>query len=152
MAWWIWVVAGLVFLAGEILTPGGLYLLFFGIAALIVGLIVALGVPIPLWGEGVFFVLLAGLSVLALRKPAQAWLKRDTSNQSSGSSILGAEAIALETIQPGEDGTVNLHGTVWQAQNATELTIPIHARCYVRAIVGVTLHVGPEPMPVSQLT
>ena len=30
MEWWIWVVLGLALLLGEILTPGGFYLLFFG--------------------------------------------------------------------------------------------------------------------------
>jgi membrane protein implicated in regulation of membrane protease activity len=37
MDWWIWVVLGLVLLIGEIVTPGGFYLLFFGIGAVVVG-------------------------------------------------------------------------------------------------------------------
>ena len=152
MAWWIWIVAGMILLAGEILTPGGLYLLFFGISAIVIGAIVALEVPLPLWGQGLGFVLLAGLSVVALRRPAQAWLKRDTSNENTGSSIIGAEAVALDTIRPGEDGSVDLNGTVWQAQNNTEWSIPIHSRCYVKAIVGVTLHVVLEPIALTAST
>jgi membrane protein implicated in regulation of membrane protease activity len=33
MEWWIWILLGLVLLLGEIVTPGGFYILFFGVGA-----------------------------------------------------------------------------------------------------------------------
>ena len=45
MTWWLWILLGLALLGAELLTPGGFYVLFFGVAALIVGLLVSLG-----WG------------------------------------------------------------------------------------------------------
>jgi regulator of protease activity HflC (stomatin/prohibitin superfamily) len=35
MGWWIWIVLGLVLLLGELVTPGGFYILFFGVGAII---------------------------------------------------------------------------------------------------------------------
>ena len=37
MIWWYWMLLGLVLLGVEMATPGGFYILFFGLAALIVG-------------------------------------------------------------------------------------------------------------------
>ncbi len=34
MDWWIWIVLGLMLVLGELVTPGGFYILFFGIAAI----------------------------------------------------------------------------------------------------------------------
>ena len=42
MPWWSWLIVGFALLGGEMLAPGGFYLLFLGIGALIVGLL-ALG-------------------------------------------------------------------------------------------------------------
>ncbi len=44
MDWWIWLVLGFALLGAEMLAPGGLYLLFAGVAALSVGVLVD-GVP-----------------------------------------------------------------------------------------------------------
>ena len=32
MTWWLWAFLGLFLLGGELVTPGGFYMLFFGIA------------------------------------------------------------------------------------------------------------------------
>ena len=37
MIWWYWMLVGLVLLGAEMVTPGGFYILFFGLAALVVG-------------------------------------------------------------------------------------------------------------------
>ena len=41
MDWWIWILFGLLLLLVELVTPGGFYILFFGIGAVIVGILVA---------------------------------------------------------------------------------------------------------------
>ena len=33
MIWWLWVLLGILLLAIELLTPGGFYVIFFGIAS-----------------------------------------------------------------------------------------------------------------------
>jgi len=55
MYWWLWLVAGLVLLGLEVLTPGGFYVLFFGIGALVVGTLVGLGAAGPVWFQWLLF-------------------------------------------------------------------------------------------------
>jgi membrane protein implicated in regulation of membrane protease activity len=40
MDWWIWILLGLLLCVAELTTPGGFYILFFGIGAVIVGILV----------------------------------------------------------------------------------------------------------------
>ena len=37
ITWWIWISAGVLFLLAEAITPGGFYLIFIGLSALLVG-------------------------------------------------------------------------------------------------------------------
>ena len=47
MGWWIWILVGLGLLAVEVIVPGGIILLFFGAAAIVVGAFVWLGIGGP---------------------------------------------------------------------------------------------------------
>src|SRR3970040_1113492 len=51
MAWWIWVLGGLVLLLAEVLTPGGFFIVFFGAGAILVGVLKGLGWNGPAWAE-----------------------------------------------------------------------------------------------------
>jgi inner membrane protein len=54
---------GLVLAGLELITPGGLYLLFFGISAVLVGLLSAAGLAQPLWLQVLLFTVLALLTL-----------------------------------------------------------------------------------------
>ena len=41
--WWHWVVFGLIVAAGELVAPGGFYIIFIGVAAIVVGLLASVG-------------------------------------------------------------------------------------------------------------
>ena len=43
MIWWYWMVLGLLLLGLELATPGGFFLLFFGVGALLVGGLAIIG-------------------------------------------------------------------------------------------------------------
>jgi len=43
MAWWLWLLVGLALLGIEMITPGGFFTIFFGVAALIVGVLTRFG-------------------------------------------------------------------------------------------------------------
>ena len=43
MSWWIWILLGLALLVVELVTPGGLFALFFGVAALCVAALALVG-------------------------------------------------------------------------------------------------------------
>ena len=47
MTWWMWVALGLVLGAIELATPGGFFVIFFGVGAVIVGLAELAGLGLP---------------------------------------------------------------------------------------------------------
>ena len=49
MAWWVWIVGGVLLCLAEMATPGAFYLLFFGVAALVVGVLAWVGLVETTW-------------------------------------------------------------------------------------------------------
>ncbi len=69
MIWWYWMFLGLALVGAEIVSPGGFYLLFFGIAAVMVGALTGLEVITADWLQWLLFSIVAILSLLLLRGP-----------------------------------------------------------------------------------
>ncbi len=143
MAWWIWILIGLVLLGVEAGTPGGFFFLFFGISGLAVGTLSGLGIAGPLWVQWVLFSALALLALAVLRKPLQARLNVDGKHKSVD-KLTAEIAIAQTDIAPGEMGKAELRGTTWSARNATTEAIAVGRRCKVEKVEGLTLFVRPE--------
>jgi membrane protein implicated in regulation of membrane protease activity len=145
MEWWLWVIAGFVLLAAELLTPGGFYLLFFGISAVIVGLINLFGIGGPAWGQWLLFSVFSAGSIAFLRKP----LVNRFSTRGAGpgtatvdtDTLIGAVAVAAEDIASGDIGRVELRGSAWRACNRGLHTIIAGQRCVVERIDGLRLDV-----------
>ena len=72
MAWWFWIVLGAVLLAAEVIIAADFYLVFFGIAALVVGLLAVFGVELPVWSQWLLF---AGLAIAGLVVYRGRWKK-----------------------------------------------------------------------------
>lgn len=138
MAWWFWVVLGIALLAAEVATAGGFFAIFFGIAALLVGILGSLG-----WagGDAVQWLLFSVLSVLGVavfRKPLMKALKLDQAKKSVD-SIAGEEAVVVEEIAPGGVGKAELRGTTWSARSASSEPLAKGRRCKVERVEGLTL-------------
>ena len=69
MTWWLWIFLGLVLLGVEILTPGGFYILFFGLGALVVGALSGLHIVEAEWLQWLLFSALSILSLIIFRGP-----------------------------------------------------------------------------------
>jgi hypothetical protein len=65
--WWHWIVFGLILTFGEVATPGGFFLLFFGSAAIVVGLLDVAGLAGPLWLQLALFSILSVGSLVLFR-------------------------------------------------------------------------------------
>ena len=52
MTWWYWLVLGLVLVALEMASSGGFYIIFFGVASVVVALLAASGVAEPIGSNG----------------------------------------------------------------------------------------------------
>lgn len=134
-------IVGLLLLAAEMAVPGGIVLLFFGAAALVVGLLVAPGLAIPAWMEFALFSLLAVGSLLTLRGPIQRWLKRSQMPAVEVDSLLGETAVLAQDLAPGARGQAELRGTTWSARNAGQQTLAAGQECVVERVEGLTLFV-----------
>jgi membrane protein implicated in regulation of membrane protease activity len=140
MDWWLWILLGLALLVLEMLTPGGLFALFFGLSALAVSALAALGAG-PGWLQWLVFAALGVVLLLALRSRVEERLRR---RRIRVDSLVGEVALPLSDLAAGGTGTVELRGTTWQCRNAGERPIPRGARCQVEKVEGLTLWVRPE--------
>jgi membrane protein implicated in regulation of membrane protease activity len=144
MLWWQWAVAGLVLVALEMLTPGGFYLAFLGVGALIVAALVAVGVIDAPWLQWLAFSALSIVGLVLFRNPLLRWMKQRAGDGKAVDSLVGETAIPSEEIRPGGIGRVELRGSPWSARNIGDRSIPAGSRCRVVAVDELVLGIRPE--------
>ncbi|HBZ71608.1 MAG TPA: hypothetical protein DEP35_18540 [Deltaproteobacteria bacterium] len=138
MSWWIWFVLGFLLLGGEVLTPGGLYLLFFGFGALCVGLLGLAGLAGPVWAQWFLFTLFSVLFLVLVRPRL---LGRLRTPEGVDDTLVGEFALAQSAIAPGALGKGELRGSTWTLSNAGSVPLAPGDRCRVERVEGLTLHV-----------
>ena len=142
MTWWLWVLAGFVLLGLEALTPGGFFVLFFGLAAVLIGLLGALGLSGPAWVQWLLFSLVSVGSLVLFRRRLVERL--GTTGASEVGGLVGDIAVLLDDLPPGAVGKAELRGTAWSVRHAGDDTLPRGRRCVVERVDGLMLHVRPE--------
>jgi hypothetical protein len=142
MEWWIWIVLGLALLLGELITPGGFYILFFGIGAVVVGGLAGFDFAGPAWFQVILFL---AVSVVTL------WLFRERllkvtqgSTPHNVDSMVGETAVIMDEIPSNGIGKAEMRGTSWTARNIGEKPLARGERCRVERIEGLTLFVRGE--------
>jgi membrane protein implicated in regulation of membrane protease activity len=143
LAWWHWLLIGIVLLALELLTPGALFLMFFGAGAIAVGLLAATGLAGPLWLQVALFAVLSVAALLSLRRLVTTRL-RLAGPAPKVDRLIGETAVALEEMAVDAIGKVELRGTAWTARNIGESTLDQGRRCTVVRVEGLTLWVCNE--------
>jgi len=143
MAWWNWLLLGLVLVALEMASSGGFYIIFFGVAALLVAALVATGVTEAAWLQWLLFSALSIASLLLFRNPIMRKL-----NLGAGApdidTLAGETGTALEDMNAGANGRVELRGTTWSARNTGSTPLARGHRCVVVRAERLTLLVKPE--------
>jgi inner membrane protein len=143
MLWWHWLLLGLVFTALEAATAGGFYIIFFGVAAIVIALLALFDLAGPLWLQLLLFSALSVLSLMLFRNPIMRRL-----NLSAGTTDLdtlaGENCTALEPMPPGGNGRVEARGTSWSARNIGTTPLASGARCIVTRSERLTLLVKAE--------
>lgn len=139
-AWWFWVLLGFLLLFLELMTPTGFYLLFFGVAAILVGVLAALGLAGPAWLQWLLFSLFSIGSLLLLRRRFQERMTRVTPDQPAN-DLVGRTAQSLGNIAVDGYGQVELRGTPWRARNVGSEAIARAESCRVERVEGVVLWV-----------
>jgi membrane protein implicated in regulation of membrane protease activity len=142
MAWWFWIVLGAVLLAAEVIISADFYLVFFGLAGLIVGLLAVFGVALPVWSQWLLF---AGLAIAGLVIYRGRWKRKlMTTDRKVLPELEGEIGVAREDIAPGARGRIDLRGAAWDAQNEGPGQVAVGGRCVVLRVEGLTLRVRPE--------
>jgi membrane protein implicated in regulation of membrane protease activity len=144
MFWWHWAVLGLFLAALEILTPGGFYLLFFGLGSLAVSVLTLLGIGGPLWMQILLFSLFSIISLALFRNPLVRMMQRKTDGRPPIDTLVGELAIPVMAIEPGAVGQAELRGTTWTARNSGTHVIPAGCRCSVIQVDGLVITIEPE--------
>jgi len=141
--WWHWLVLGLVLIAAELAAAGGFFIIFFGIAAVIVGLLDSAGVVHDLAVELGLFVVLSVTSLALFRSRFLKWFQADP-QRPPVDSLIGEVGVVLDDLGPGGVGKVELRGSSWSARTAGHLSIPRGSRCRVVRVDELMLYVEPE--------
>ena len=144
MTWWLWAFLGLFLLGSEIVTPGGFYMLFFGIGALVVGALVGLGMIHSEWMSWLLFSVFSVASLVILRPPLRRLMTADRGNASSVDTMGGETAIVLQDLPPGATGKAECRGSTWNAHNAGDKPLLKGQRSLVDRVDGITLWIKPE--------
>ncbi len=134
--WWMWFVAGVGLLIFELVTPGGFFAIFFGVAALLVGVLTVLHLASPEWLQWLLFSVFSVLGVVVLRRPVMQRLGLPTAAL-PGEEMRGEWALVTEEVRPGEVGKVELRGTAWSAR--ANRTVRVGERVPVERIEGLTV-------------
>ncbi|MBP2170204.1 membrane protein implicated in regulation of membrane protease activity [Erwinia toletana] len=138
---WFWLTLGGLLLAAEMLGTSG-YLLWSGISAVLVGLLVWL---LPLsweWQGGIFALLIMVSALLWFR-----WMQRRDRQQvpstlnKRGSQMIGLH-LKLQTSLVDGLGHVKIGDSSWRVQADTDL--PAGSEVVVVAVEGITLRIRPR--------
>ena len=143
MQWWHWLAAGLILVALEMAASGGFYVIFFGVAALVIGGLHLADAAGPLWFQFLLFSILSVSSLVFFRRPLMRWLNLDQPGRDVD-SMVGETAVPLEDIAPGGVGRAELRGTVWTARNTSAVTLPRAQRCTVVRVDRLMIFLVPE--------
>ena len=142
MEWWLWIALGLALTVAELATPSGFFIIFFGLAALTVGILSGLDLAGNTWVQWVLFSVLSIAYVLVFRGRLQS--KMAVPESRDVDTLVGDLAIVQERLLPGVVGKVEVRGSMWSARNTSNVTLDAGQRARVAAVQGLTLTVVPE--------
>jgi inner membrane protein len=124
----------------ELFTPGGFYLLFFGVGAILTGALASTGLVGNLAAQVIFFVVASLGGALSLRRSLVARFSNVPAHHEVD-SLVGGIAVALQDLPPGGSGKVELRGASWDARNSGGIPLVRGQRCTVERVEGLTLWV-----------
>lgn len=139
----MWMALGVVLAAAELATPGGFVVIFFAVAAMIVGVLDLTGL---VSNQVVEWILFSALAVVALAVFRDPLLRRIRSRERPDTVDLlaGEMAVAATDMAPGAYGQAELRGSIWKAHNVDHSPVATGQRCRVVAVEGLMLDIRLE--------
>lgn len=133
-----WFLIGILLFVLEMMTPGGLVMLFFGIGAVAVG-VLQLVFPVPFWAQGLVFGIVSIVTLLLFRKPCLE--KFMAPSIGTENEFIGKTAQVTQSITPDLPGKVEFNGSFWTA--SAEVEIPSGIPVEIVSQTNLTLRVKP---------
>jgi inner membrane protein len=138
--WWLWLVAGLALIGAELLVaPTGLYLLFLGVSALLVGLLGFAGLAREVGLQLLLFAVLSFASLLLFRRSLASRLP--ASGAPAVGELVGDTAVALGPVASNAVGSAELRGAIWRIRNVGKFDLAQGQRCQIERVEGLELWV-----------
>jgi membrane protein implicated in regulation of membrane protease activity len=132
---------GALMLGAELLgVDAAFYLVFLGVAALVTGFVSLSGAGLEPWAEWLIFSALALIAMVVFRQRFYEKFRGVARDYPEGPS---ADFITLEsTLQPGETGRQQFHGSEWTVHNQGDTTLEKGNRVKIMRAESLTLIVG----------
>lgn len=142
MPWWGWMIIGAILFAAELLgVDAAFYLIFMGVAAIIVGAIGLAGVGLDIWMQWLLFAALAVISMVFFRKKLYAMLRPAGVGYKSGPA---GDTVTIENaLEPGQSGRLAYRGTDWTVVNDSSETLAAGQRARISDVDGLKLNLKP---------
>lgn len=144
--WWHWIVLGLILVVAELLSAGGFYIIFFGIGALVVGILAGAHLAGPMWVQLLMFSVISIGTLVLFRERMLRSVQHDP-QAPPVDALVGEVGIASDDFAAGAVGKIELRGAAWSARSAGGVAISRGARVRVTRVDGLMLFVEPEGVP-----
>ncbi len=140
MIWWGWLVVGAILLGAELLgIEAQFYLVFLGVAAILVGLGDMMGIPMGNAVEWFAFAALSLFFMVTFRKMLYEKLNLDAGGYTA---TISGDTVDIDIdLNPGDETRAAYRGSVWTVRNTGENVIEAGSRVHVVRVDGVKLHV-----------
>jgi membrane protein implicated in regulation of membrane protease activity len=140
MEWWGWCILGVALLGVELLAVDAqFYLVFAGLAAVVVGLLGLVGLELPVAGQWLLFAMLAVAAMFTLRR--QIYAKLMNKPFANVSTDVDQRVVLTQELAPGKTCRIEYRGSGWTALNIGDQAIPPGGAARIDSIDGVTLRV-----------
>ena len=138
--WWIWMILAAICIIGEIFTAG-FFLLWFGIGALVAGLLAILGLGVG-W-QWAAFVVVSGVLFAVSRRFAERFTKKQPPGIGAD-RFIGKRGLVLEEIDNAKNtGRIRIDKEEWRADSDTDEVIAVGGRVEVTRLDGTHMVVKP---------
>ena len=140
MAWWAWLIVGLALMGLEMFAvDAAFYLIFIGVAAIVVGIVGAAGLSLSATMQWIAFAALALVLMVLFRERLYKKL-RGGAVGFEDSTVDSLVEITADVL-PGASTRVRMRGSDWTAVNIGSETIAAGHQARIAEVDGLTLKV-----------
>jgi membrane protein implicated in regulation of membrane protease activity len=145
MAWWTWVVIGILLLGAELFfVEVEFYLVFIGLAAILSGLLALNAPDLPQW---ILWIAFAGLSITSMvlfRRRVYSALRPQVGDRKD--DLVDDRIRVPADLAPNAEIRLEHRGTTWNARNVGGVSIEADAEARIVGVDGITLRIqGEQP-------